>query len=130
MAENVTIYVTLNETLSTFFFRGYFCKDIGHSFMGNEMKSSEFMRKIDFIQRSLSKHSYSLIQFVDSKACEQFNAICNKFIGSKRINFSGRKGYLTRMAAAVISFNTKQYLRKVHKKCINGQSPGKIRNIH
>lgn len=102
-------------------------KDIGHCFMGNEMKPSEFMGKINVIQRSLSKHSYSFIQFVDSNACEQFNSVCNKFIGSKWINFPGRKGYLTRMTEA---FDSKQYLRKVHKKCINGQSPGKIRDIH
>jgi len=55
---------------------------------------------------------------------EQFNAIINKHVAGKRLNFSGRRSYNTRVEAAVISFNSNQFLRKIHKKMANNNSPG------
>jgi len=54
--------------------------------------------------------------------CEQFNYLINKHIAGKRLNFSSKRSY-NRVEAAVVSFNSKQYLRKIHKK-ISNCSPG------
>lgn len=45
----------------------------------------------------------------------------------KRINFSQRQSYNTRVEAAVVSYNTSgEFLRKLHKNVVNEKSPGKI----
>lgn len=68
-------------------------------------------------------NSKSLIIDVDNNICEQFNSVINKYIGGKRINLSQRNAYNTRVEAAVISFNSHQYLRAITKKVIQ-KSPG------
>lgn len=70
-------------------------------------------------------NSKSLILDVDNNICEQFNNVINKYIGGKRINLSQRNAYNTRVEAAVISFNTKQYVRAITTNIIN-KSPGNI----
>lgn len=48
--------------------------------------------------------------------CEQFNSVINKYIARKRINFSLKQLYNTRIQAAIISFNTDgNFLRAVYK---------------
>ncbi|KAL4112060.1 hypothetical protein QTP88_015908 [Uroleucon formosanum] len=45
----------------------------------------------------------------------------------KRINFSQRQSYNTRVEAAVVSYNTSgEFLRKLHKNVVNEKSPGDI----
>lgn len=66
----------------------------------------------------------SLIENKTNNLCEQFNAIINKHVAGKRLNFSGRRSYNTRVEAAVISFNSKQFLQKIHKQMANNNSPG------
>lgn len=56
------------------------------------------------------KHADSLLENYTNNLCEQFNSKINKFISSKRINHGQKGGYITRVEAAVISFNTKKYL--------------------
>lgn len=68
-------------------------------------------------------NSKSLIIDVDNNIYEQFNSVINKYIGGKRINLSQRNAYNTRVEAAVISFNSHQYLRAITKKVIQ-KSPG------
>lgn len=74
------------------------------------------MREVKNIVLRLANNSYSLIQDVDNNLCEQFNSLINKFIGGKRINFSQRNTYTTRIEAAIVSFNSKEYLQRIHKK--------------
>lgn len=61
---------------------------------------------------------------VDNNACEQLNSVINKFLGGKRINFTQKSSYSTRVHAAVVSYNSEEYLRAV-KRHITHTSPGK-----
>ncbi|KAL4107279.1 hypothetical protein QTP88_017650 [Uroleucon formosanum] len=72
---------------------------------------------------NLVPEAESLLENKNNNICEQFNAIINKHVAGKRINFSNRGNYNTRVHAAVISFNSKEYLRCIHKK-ISNFSPG------
>lgn len=69
------------------------------------------------------KNADSLILDVDNNICEQLNSTINKFLGGKRINFTQKSSYTTRVNAAVISFNSKEYLRAI-KKHVTNTSPG------
>lgn len=90
-------------------------------------KYKAISRVIDSIVSRLSKNANSLILDVDNNICEQFNSVINKFLGGKRINFSQKSSYSTRVHAAVVSFNSKEYLRTI-KKHVTQTSPG-IDNI-
>lgn len=80
-------------------------------------------QEIDTIISRLSNNSESLIMDVDNNACEQFKSVINKFLGGKRINFTQKSLYSTRVQAAVISYNSGEYLRSV-KKYVTHKSPG------
>jgi hypothetical protein len=71
----------------------------------------------------------NLLENKTNNICEQFNSIINKHIGGKQINFSSRGNYNTRIKAAVVVFNTKEFLRKIHKKMTNDHSPDNILKI-
>lgn len=81
------------------------------------------MVEINNTVNRLVLNSESLILDVDNNICEQFNSIINKYIGGKRVNFSQRNSYNTRVEAAVVAFNSKQYLRAINKNVIK-KSPG------
>jgi len=81
------------------------------------------MVEIKNIVNRLVINSESLILDVDNNICEQFNSIINKYIGGKRINLSQRNSYNTRVEAAVVSFNSKEYLRAINKNVMK-KSPG------
>lgn len=103
----------------------YFCsgsKDGETNFIPDAEKCG-MMREINNVVSRLVNNACSLYEDVDNNLCEQFNSLINKHIGGKRINFSQRYNYKTRVEAAVISFNSKNYLREVHKK-ITTKSPG------
>ncbi|KAL4127392.1 hypothetical protein QTP88_011563 [Uroleucon formosanum] len=105
----------------------YFCKG---SKIGEINKIPEALRcgillEIDKITSRLVNNSSSLIEDLDNNICEQFNSIINKYVGGKRINFSQSNNYSTRVKAAIISFNSRTYLRTIHKKIMNF-SPGTI----
>jgi len=86
------------------------------------------MMEINTIINRLVINSKSLILDLDNNICEQFNSLINKYIGGKRINLSQRNAYNARVEAAVIAFNSKQYLRAIMKK-ITTKSPGFSRII-
>jgi len=88
-------------------------------------KYTSISREIDIIVSRLSKNADSLIIDVDNNICEQFNSTINKFLGGKRINFTQKSSYTTRVNAAVISFNSKEYLRAI-KKHVTNTSPGNL----
>ncbi|XP_022166128.1 uncharacterized protein LOC111030767 isoform X3 [Myzus persicae] len=83
------------------------------------------MREIKYIISRLVNNASSLIEDVTNNLCEQFNSVINKHIGGKRINFSQGRNFETRIEAAVIAYNSKKYLRTIHKKMLM-TSPGKI----
>jgi len=83
------------------------------------------MREIVNIASRLVTNAESLLENKTSNICEQFHSVVNKHVAGKRLNFSSRGNYNTRIEAAVVSFNSKQYLRQIHKKSTKC-SPGKI----
>lgn len=66
--------------------------------------------EINSIVNRLVINAKSLILDLDNNMCEQFNSVINKYIGGKRLNLSQRNAYNARVEAAVIAFNSKQYL--------------------
>lgn len=108
----------------------YFCtgKKMGEDNLIIEAENCGIIREVTQITNRIAGHSDSLYMNVDNNSCEQFNAIINKHISGKRINFSQRNSYNVRVEAAVVSYNTYgQYMRKVHKHITN-TSPGKLNN--
>lgn len=89
-----------------------------------ETENSGMMRELQNIMARLTINAESLIENQSNNLCEQFNSLINKHIAGKRINFRGRRSYNSRVEAAVISFNSKHFLRKIHKKICNNHSPG------
>lgn len=89
-----------------------------------EAERSNIMNDIRRITYRLTANADSLLENVDNNLCEQFNSLINKHVGGKRINFTQKNNYKTRVEAAVISFNSKNYLRTIHKTIIQ-KSPGK-----
>jgi len=81
------------------------------------------LREINQILFRLTSNAFSLLSDVDNNACEIFNSVINKYITVKRINFLQKNSYSTRVEAAVIAFNSKQYLRQIHK-IMQNISPG------
>lgn len=88
-----------------------------------EAENSGMLKELKKYVLSLNINAESLIENKSNNLCEQFNAIINKHIAEKRLNFSGRS-YNTRIEAAVVSFNSKQFLRQIHKKTCFNHSPG------
>lgn len=93
----------------------------------NDIKVIEFdacslWQRIKMLVANVASHSRSLIEDVDSNVVEQFNSVIAKLVCGKRINYSQRRGYQTRCAGAVISFNTKRLLSTVHRN-IHNKSP-------
>lgn len=89
-----------------------------------EIVNCGLMNEIAYILRRVVDNARSLIFDVDNNYCEQFNSIINKHIAGKRINFTQKQSYSTRVHAAVVSFNSGgEFIREVHKNITN-QSPG------
>ncbi|KAL4123428.1 hypothetical protein QTP88_015606 [Uroleucon formosanum] len=105
----------------------YFCnnKSRGENLVPVALKCG-LMAELKNIARRLIDNATSLLLDVTNNICEQFNSVINKFIAGKRINFSQKNGYNTRVRAAIISFNSGgNFLRKIHK-TITNKSPGII----
>jgi len=103
----------------------YFCEKSADNSVYN-CKSYENGGIVKEINIIVSNNSKSLILDVDNNICEQFNSVINKFLGGKRINYTQKSSYDTRILAAVVSFNSREYLRAV-KKHITQTSPGEIK---
>jgi hypothetical protein len=73
------------------------------------------MNQIDHILRRVVDNAKSLLFDIDNNYCEQFNSIINKYIACKRLNFSQKQPYNTRVQAAIVSFNSGgEYIRMIH----------------
>lgn len=66
------------------------------------------MQEINNSISRLENNAESLLENKNNNICEQFN---NKHIAGKRINFSQRENYNTRVQATVVAFNSEEYLR-------------------
>lgn len=91
----------------------------------NEYKNTAISREIDSIVSRLLITANSLLLDVDNNVCEQFNSVINKFLGGKIINFTQKGSNGTRVYAAVVSFNSSEYLKAV-KKYSTQTSPSKM----
>jgi len=90
-----------------------------------DAEKSGFLSDISQIISRLVKNVDSLLLNVDNNVCEQFNSLINKYLAGKRINYSQRNAYNSRVEAAVISYNSSgQFLRLLHKNVVNDISPG------
>lgn len=104
----------------------YFCKrqKLGELNLVSEVTKCGLMSDIYSVIRRVADNSKSLVLDVDNNHCEQYNSIINKHIAGKRINFSQKQSYNTRVQTAVVSFNTGgNFIREIHKKITN-KSPG------
>lgn len=93
----------------------------------NFVPESEKTGVMSDIRNSVSRlvaNAESLIENVDNNPCEHFNSLINKHVGGKRINFTQSNNYCTRIEAAVVAYNSKNYIRSVQKNMIT-LSPGK-----
>ncbi|KAL4104017.1 hypothetical protein QTP88_019330 [Uroleucon formosanum] len=104
----------------------YFCEKSADNSVDNckSYENDGIVKEINIIVSRLANNAKSLILDVDNNICEQFNSVINKFLGGKRINYTQRSSYNTKILAAVVSFNSSEYLRAV-KKHITQTSPGK-----
>ncbi|KAL4101121.1 hypothetical protein QTP88_021141 [Uroleucon formosanum] len=110
--------------------KSYFCNGSKNNDFNlvPEAERSGMMSEIKNYVSRLVLNSESLLENKNNNSCEQFNSLINKHIAGKRLNFSSKRSYSTRVHAAVVSFNSKQYLGKIHKK-IAKCSPGKFGKI-
>jgi len=88
-----------------------------------EAENGGILREMKNCISRLVLNAERLIENKTNHLCEQFNTIINKHVAGKRLNFSGRRSYNTRVEAAVISFNLNHFLRKIHRQMANN-NPG------
>jgi len=83
----------------------------------DEVLQCGLMKEISTALRRFADNAKSLLLDVDNNIYEQFNSVINKHIDGKRIIFSQKQSYSTRIYTAVVSFNTDgNYIREFHKK--------------
>lgn len=107
----------------------YFCKGkkLNEVNLYEDAEKCGIYREVNQIIKRLAMHADSLLMNVDNNVCEQFNSIINKHLAGKRINFSLRQSYATRIESGVISYNTSgQLLRSLHKHVVHKISPGNV----
>lgn len=83
----------------------YFCKK--PTDCENHVPAMEIcglMRDVNSVLRRVVENASSLIYDFTNNTCEQFNSVINKYISGKRINFSLKQSYNTRVQAAIISY--------------------------
>jgi len=105
----------------------YFCTGpkVGERNFVPEANETGLMAEIRKIVYRLAANTESLIENTDNNPCEQFNSLINKHIGGKRINYTQGNNYKTRVEAAVVAYNSHNYIRAVQKTIIS-KSPGKF----
>ncbi|CAH2092627.1 unnamed protein product [Euphydryas editha] len=95
----------------------------------NSVQNSTFLFRLNAIIATTANKARSLIEDMDTNTVECFNSVIAKFIGGKRVNFSSRRGYQARCAAAVISFNNETSLSAVQKSILGKSPKGKVLEI-
>lgn len=113
--------------------KSYFCTSSSSSQTNEVPKdffTSSLWQRICLIIGTVAGHARSLIHNVDSNLVESFHSVVAKFVGGKRINFSLRRGYQTRCAAAAVSFNTKTALSTLHETISNKSPKGSLKQFY
>ncbi|KAL4098224.1 hypothetical protein QTP88_022868 [Uroleucon formosanum] len=78
------------------------------------------------IQSNIIRFRNAIVKSIEYRS-QLINQSDNDKRLGKRINFSQRQSYNTRVEAAVVSYNTSgEFLRKLHKNVVNEKSPGDI----
>lgn len=110
----------------------YYCKGskLEEKNLVPEMKQTGLFQILERLADDLTNHTRSLLKHLNSNLVEQFFSVVAKFICGKRVNFTQRRSYQGRCAAAALSHNTKTPLYKLHKKLCNDNSPGKFTKLH
>lgn len=90
-----------------------------------QLISSGLFQATENLSRKLSYLFIMLIHNATSNLVESFNAQIAKYVGGKRINYSLRRSYAGRCAAAVVSFNTGTLHTKTHE-AIYGTAPNNL----
>lgn len=102
----------------------YFCdQNKGDKDYTVQMRESGLLYKVMDVMDNLADHAQSLIFDVNNNIVEQFNNVIAKFVGGKRINFCLKRSYQTRCNAAVVAYNSKTPMQKLHKNMV-GCDPG------
>ncbi|XP_063216833.1 uncharacterized protein LOC134527812 [Bacillus rossius redtenbacheri] len=103
----------------------YFCTGKEEKIIIPELRESGILSLIEDVKnRCILNNARSLLKDADSNSPEQFNNIVAKFVGGKRINYCLRRSYRGRSPAAVVAYNTRRPLYKLHK-FMYKFSPGK-----
>ena len=101
--------------------RGRICKDNeNEKNYVPSLKSFSLYDKIENAISYISCYSDSLLLNMTNNPAESFNSIICKEIGAKRIFYGKRGSYHTRVAGAIVQYNTQQVLTQLH------ESMGKI----
>ncbi|XP_077260812.1 uncharacterized protein LOC143896691 [Temnothorax americanus] len=87
------------------------------------LKVHGLYQKIESAIMYLSAYSESLLLELTNNPAELFNSIICKEIGGKRINWGLRGSYNTRVAGAVVQYNTQQVLTQVHQNVCGNVPP-------
>lgn len=94
------------------------------------MKECGLFSDIEVCFNRLIYNAESLIINMDTNIAEQYNNIVCKFIGGKRVNFSGRGSYIPRCESAATSFNTKgKFLLSLYDEIAYSESPKLIKRF-
>lgn len=93
------------------------------------VKNSTFLFRMNAIIATAANKARSLIENVDTNSVERFNSVVAKFVGGKRINFSQRRGYQARCAAAVVSFNDENSISSVQKAILGTSPKGMVKEV-
>lgn len=101
-------------------------KGIEHNYIPS-MKECGLFDDIEICLNRLIYNAESLIINMDANIAEQYNAIVCKFVGGKRINFCGRRFYITRCESAAASFNVRGNLLSLYDELAYNEASPVIR---
>lgn len=105
--------------------KNYYCQTEKSLMSAMEVQNSTFWFRLKVIIGTVASKSQSLVEDADTNTAERFNSIIAKIVGGKRVNFSMRRAYQGRCAAAVVAFNNKLPRYTIHKKIL-GKSPKSV----
>lgn len=93
----------------------YFCNKTNDQNVTSLLKSTDLFDRIITIFDRLVLNAKSLLLNKNSNIVESFNGSVAKYIGGKRVNYSGRSSYECRYYAAIIQHNTSAVASTIHK---------------
>lgn len=108
--------------------KDYFCTGTKEEInIITNLMDSGILSKVEVQRYCILRNARSLLKDVDSNSVEQYKIVA-KFVGGKRVNHSLKRSYGGKTHGAVVQFNTKTPLYKLHK-TMCGRSPGNSQNF-